>query len=58
MAKSEKTYDRTAADLFATQSEPIVVTYTGGYTLPDKAPPALKQATEIMVLEGRALRRS
>jgi hypothetical protein len=45
-------------ELFATQTEPIVVTYTGGYTLPAKAPPALKQATEIMVLEGRALRRS
>jgi hypothetical protein len=45
-------------ELFATRSEPIVITYTGGYDLPDEAPPALKQVCEIMLLEGRALRRS
>lgn len=45
-------------ELFASQSEPIVVTYTGGYILPDDAPPALRQVCEIMLLEGRALRRS
>lgn len=45
-------------ELFQTQSEPIVVTYTGGYNLPDEAPPALRQVCEIMLLEGRALRRS
>jgi hypothetical protein len=45
-------------ELFQTQSEPIVITYTGGYDLPDEAPPALKQVCEIMVMEGRALRRS
>jgi len=35
--------------LFAGQDEPISVTYTGGYLLPDEAPPALKAACEIMV---------
>jgi hypothetical protein len=45
-------------ELFDSQSEPIVITYTGGYDLPEEAPPALKQVCEIMVLEGRALRRS
>jgi hypothetical protein len=42
-------------ELFTTQSEPIVVTYTGGYDLPDAAPQALKQATELMIRENRAL---
>jgi hypothetical protein len=45
-------------ELFETRSEPIVVTYTGGYNLPEDAPPALRQVCEIMLLEGRALRRS
>jgi Phage gp6-like head-tail connector protein len=35
------------------QSEPIVVTYTGGYTLPDETPPALKAACEILIRDAR-----
>ena len=35
------------------QGEPIVVTYTGGYLLPDEAPPALKAACEILIREMR-----
>ena len=35
--------------------EPIVVIYTGGFELPDDAPPALKQATELLMREYRAL---
>jgi hypothetical protein len=42
-------------ELYATQSEPIVVTYTGGYLLPDEAPPALKEALAIMIRNERAL---
>lgn len=41
-------------ELFATRSEPIVVTYTGGYDLPDEAPPALKQACELLIREEQA----
>jgi hypothetical protein len=40
-------------ELYATQSEPIVVTYTGGYALPTDAPPALKEALSIMIREER-----
>jgi hypothetical protein len=40
--------------LFATQSEPITVSYTGGYNLPDDAPPALSEALVVMVREARA----
>jgi Phage gp6-like head-tail connector protein len=40
--------------LFATQSEPITVTYTGGYALPDDAPPALQEAMVVIVREARA----
>jgi hypothetical protein len=36
-------------------SDPVVVTYIGGYDLPDAAPQALKQATELMILEYRAI---
>jgi hypothetical protein len=39
--------------LFAGQDEPISVTYTGGYLLPDDAPPALKAACEIMIRNYR-----
>jgi hypothetical protein len=47
-------------ELYATQAEPIVVTYTGGYALPTDAPPALKEALGIMIREERmaALRAS
>lgn len=32
----------------------IVVTYTGGYTLPDETPPALKAAAQLMIQGARA----
>jgi hypothetical protein len=35
------------------QDEPITVTYSGGYQLPDEAPLALKQATVIFIVEAR-----
>jgi hypothetical protein len=38
---------------FTTWSEPIRITYTGGYDLPEEAPPALKQALAIMVGAAR-----
>jgi hypothetical protein len=34
-------------------SEPLVVTYTGGYDLPEEAPEALKQALALLVQAGR-----
>lgn len=34
-------------------SEPVTVTYTGGYNLPDEAPPALKQATGLLIQGAR-----
>jgi hypothetical protein len=34
-------------------SEPVTVTYTGGYALPDEAPPALKQATGLLIQSAR-----
>jgi hypothetical protein len=37
----------------ATWSEPIRVTYTGGYLLPAQAPPALKQALALLVQSAR-----
>jgi hypothetical protein len=37
----------------ATWSEPIRITYSGGYDLPDEAPPALKQALAIIIGEAR-----
>jgi hypothetical protein len=41
-------------ELFETRSEPIVVTYTGGYDLPEDAPPALKQALELLIREEQS----
>jgi hypothetical protein len=38
---------------FTTWSEPIRITYTGGYDLPDEAPPALKQALVLLVSAAR-----
>ena len=32
--------------------DPLVVTYTGGYDLPEEAPPALKQAMLLLVQAG------
>ena len=42
-------------ELLSTNSEPIKVTYWGGYALPDDAPPALKQAAALMIREGQAM---
>lgn len=39
--------------IFAARAEPIVVTYTGGYNLPDEAPDDLKNAASILVGKGR-----
>jgi hypothetical protein len=35
--------------LFGSRTEPLVVTYTGGFNLPDEAPDDLKDATFILV---------
>ena len=40
--------------LLGSFSEPIIVTYTGGYDLPDEAPPALKAALQLMVQQAGA----
>jgi hypothetical protein len=37
----------------ATWSEPVRITYTGGYLLPTNAPPALKQALGLLVQYAR-----
>jgi hypothetical protein len=42
-------------ELLQTYIEPIKVTYWGGYNLPTESPPALKQATTLLVREGQAL---
>jgi hypothetical protein len=42
-------------ELLQTWAEPITITYSGGYVLPQECPPALKQATELMIREGQAL---
>ena len=42
-------------ELLQSWAEPITVTYSGGYNLPEECPPALKQATELMIREGQAL---
>jgi hypothetical protein len=34
-------------------SEPVTVTYSGGYSLPDAAPPALKAATGMLIQAAR-----
>jgi len=39
--------------LFGPRTEPIVVTYTGGFNLPDEAPDDLKNAAGILVRRGR-----
>jgi len=39
--------------LFGARTEPIVVTYTGGFDLPDEAPNDLKSAAAILVRKGR-----
>jgi hypothetical protein len=35
-------------------NEPLVVTYTGGYDLPEETPPALKQAMQLLIQTARA----
>jgi len=39
--------------LFGARTEPIVVTYTGGFDLPSEAPDDLKNAASILVRKGR-----
>jgi hypothetical protein len=39
--------------VFGSFSEPVVVTYTGGYQLPDGAPPALKTTAGILINGAR-----
>jgi len=39
--------------LFGGRAEPIVVTYTGGFNLPDEAPDDLKAAASVLVRAGR-----
>jgi hypothetical protein len=39
--------------LFGSRAEPIVVTYTGGFVLPDEAPDDLKNAAAILIRQGR-----
>lgn len=41
-------------EIFGSQVEPIEVTYTGGYNLPDEAPPALKNASTVLIRAGRS----
>lgn len=40
-------------ELFASRDEPIVVVYSGGYVLPDEAPPTLQACIEIMIRAAR-----
>lgn len=42
-------------ELLSGSTEPIKVTYAGGYDLPEEAPPALKQAAALMIREGQAM---
>jgi hypothetical protein len=39
--------------LIGTTADPIIVTYSGGYDLPDAAPPALKAAIQLLVQQAR-----
>ncbi len=49
--------DEASAKIYLLQqtNSPVVVTYSGGYDLPEEAPPALKEATELMIREMMAL---
>jgi hypothetical protein len=40
--------------IFTDREEPIIVTYTGGYNLPDEAPMPLKQALALMAANFKA----
>lgn len=42
-------------ELFNGGGEPIVVTYSGGYSLPDEAPNDLKQAVGLLIREYRQM---
>jgi len=42
-------------ELLGNWTEPIKVTYSGGYHLPDEAPYALKEAATLMIREGQVL---
>lgn len=39
--------------IYCGTAEPIVVTYTGGFDLPDEAPPALRYAAMLLVASAR-----
>jgi hypothetical protein len=39
--------------IFTARDEPIIISYTGGYLLPDEAPMALKQAAALLVSTSR-----
>ena len=40
--------------LFIDVQQPVAVTYTGGFDLPDEAPPALQAALELLIRAARA----
>jgi hypothetical protein len=40
--------------LFVDVQQPVAVTYTGGFDLPDDAPPALQAALELLIRAARA----
>ena len=39
--------------ILGTYADPLVVTYSGGYDLPDESPPAIKAATQLLVQQAR-----
>jgi hypothetical protein len=41
--------------LLGSRSEPIYIKYKGGFNLPDEAPPALKEATTLLIRENQML---
>ena len=42
-------------ELLGGSTEPIMVHYSGGYKLPDEAPPALKAALELTIRQAQAM---
>jgi hypothetical protein len=40
-------------ELMSVQTEPIFIDYTGGYDLPEEAPPALAEAATLMIREAQ-----
>ena len=39
--------------ILGTYADPLVVTYSGGYTLPNESPPAIKAAMQLLVQQAR-----